>query len=198
MRVAKKLALIAVGYALSVGGGIAAVAVNELLIPDEIKQSSGGMVAFGDMIVLVLVAGVLSLVPTWFLLKLCVEKVPRTLLAAELLIAAIGPASWLAVVYLAAGPGPRSLPHAFSEVLGPFIAFGAIPRMVFGPVLLMIEAATFFLVRERLTRTLLTAAMLMDVIPLSLFALHMAAAGLKFPHLGRRITEIPAITAVRL
>lgn len=198
MRVAKKLALIAVGYALSVGGGIAAVAVNELLIPDEIKQSSGGMVAFGDMIVLVLVAGVLSLVPTWFLLKLCVEKVPRTLLAAELLIAAIGPASWLAVVYLAAGPGSRSLPHAFSEVLGPFIAFGAIPRMVFGPVLLMIEAATFFLVRERLTRTLLTAAMLMDVIPLSLFALHMAAAGLKFPHLGRRITEIPAITAVRL
>jgi len=176
MRVAKKLALIAAGYGLSLGGGIAAVAVNELLIPENIKQTSGGMVAFGDMIVLVLVAGVLSLVPTWFLLKLCIEKSPRTLLAAELLIAASGPASWLTVRWMATGPGPRNLPRAFHEVLGPLIAFGAIPRMVFGPVLLMIEGATFFLVRERLARRLLAAAMLMDVIPLSLFALHMAAA----------------------
>lgn len=176
MRVAKKLALIVVGYGLSVVGGIAAVAVNELLIPDNIKQTSGGMVAFGDMIVFVLAAGFLSLAPTWFLLKLCVEKVPRTLLAAELLIAAIGPASWLAVMWLAAGPNLRSLPQAFAGVLGVIIAFGAIPRMVFGPVLVMIEGATFFLVRERLTRTFLAAAMLMDLIPLSMYAMHMAAA----------------------
>jgi len=126
------------------------------------------------MIVFVLVAGFLSLVPTWFLLKLCLEKAPRTLLAAELLIAASGPASWLAVMSMAPGPSPHSL--VFSEVLGPLIAFGAIPRIVFGPVLLMIEGATFLMARERLTRTLLAAAMLMDVIPLSLFALHMAAA----------------------
>jgi len=50
MGLGKKLALIAAGYALSVGGGLAAVAINELLIPDDIKESSGGMVAFGDMI----------------------------------------------------------------------------------------------------------------------------------------------------
>jgi hypothetical protein len=176
MRVAKKLALIGAGYALSIGGGIAAVAVNELRIADDIKRSSGGMVAFGDMIVFVLAAGIMSLAPTWFLLKLWAKKAPRTLLAAELLIAAIGPASWLAVTWMAAGAGPQSLPQAFSGVIGPFIAFGAIPRMVFGPVLLMIEGVTFFLVRERLTRTLLAAAMLMDIIPLSIFALHMAAA----------------------
>ena len=176
MRVAKKLALIAAGYGISVGGGIAAVAVNELFMPEDIKQSSGGMVAFGDMIVFVLVAGFLSLAPTWFLLKLCVEKAPRTLLAAELVIAATGPASWLAVWWMAAGASPWSLPQAFSAVLGPLIAFGAIPRIVFGPVLVMIEVATFLLARERLARTLLAAAMLMDVIPLSLFALHMAAA----------------------
>jgi len=176
MRVAKKLALIAVGYGLSVGGGIAAVAVNELRIPDDIKQTSGGMVAFGDMIVFVLAAGVLSLAPTWFVLKLCVEKAPRTLLAAELLLAASGPASWLTVRWMAAGASPQSMPQAFSGVLGPFIAFGAIPRMVFGPVLLMIEGATFFLARKRLTRTFLAAAMLMDLIPLSIFALHLAAA----------------------
>lgn len=61
-------------------------------------------------------------------------------------------------------------------MLGPLIAFGAIPRIVFGPVLLMIEAGTFFLVRGRLTRSLLATAMLMDVIPLSIFAMHMALA----------------------
>jgi transposase len=47
MKVTKKLALIAAGYGLSLGGGIAAVAVHELFIPDD---SSGGMDAFGDMI----------------------------------------------------------------------------------------------------------------------------------------------------
>jgi hypothetical protein len=176
MRLKKKLALIAAGYGLSVVGGIAAVAINELLIPDDVKRSSGGMVAFGDMIVFVLGAGVVSLVPTWFLLKLCVEKIPRSLIAAELLIAATGPASWLAVTCMAAGATPHRLSKAFIGVLGPLIAFGAIPRMVFGPVLLMVEGATFFLARERLTRTLLSAAMLMDFIPLSIFALHMAAA----------------------
>ncbi len=178
MTVAKKLALIAAGYGLAAGGGIAAVAVNELLIPDDIQQSSGGMVAFGDMIVFVLAAGVLSLAPTWFLLKLCVEKTPRTLVAAVLLIAVSGPASWLAVRWMATGPNPHphSLPEAFSGVLGLLIAFGAIPRIVFGPVLLMIEGVTFFLVRGLLPRTMLAAAMLLDLIPLSLFALHMAAA----------------------
>ena len=69
MSVAKKLVLIVAGYALAVGGGIAAVGINELLIPDDIKESSGGMVAFGDMIMFVLGTGVMSLAPTWFLLK---------------------------------------------------------------------------------------------------------------------------------
>lgn len=178
MSTAKRVLLIVAGYGLSVGGGLAAVAVNELLIPDEIAQTSPGMVAFGDMILFVLVAGVLSLAPTWFLLKLSVEKAPRVLLAVELLIAAIGPASWLAVTYLAA-PGGASLPNlpqAARELLGLLIGFGAIPRMIFGPVLLVIEGATFFLVRERVARVLLASAMLMDLIPLSMFALHLARA----------------------
>ena len=176
MSTTKRLALIAAGYALSVCGGLAAVAVNEARIADEIKETSGGMVAFGDMVLFMLAAGFFSLVPTWFLLKLFVEKAPRTLVTIELLIAAIGPPSWLGVIYLAGGASPPNPPHqAISELLGLFIAFGAIPRMVLGPVLLVIEGATFFLTRERLTRTLLVGAMLMDLIPLSLFALHMAA-----------------------
>jgi hypothetical protein len=173
---AKKLALIAAGYALAVAGGFGAVAVNELLMPDDIAQTSGGMVAFGDMILFVLVAGFLSVVPTWFLLKLAVARAPRAVLAAALLIAALGPASWLAVIYLAGGASHLDLPRAAWELIGPLIAFIAIPRMVFGPVLLVIEAVAFLLARSRVARTLLAAAMLMDLVPLSLFALHMARA----------------------
>src|SRR5215472_3755448 len=143
MTVAKKLAFIAAGYTLSIFGGLAAVAINEMRIPLDVQQTSGGMVAFGDMIVLVLATGCLSLAPTWFLLKLCIEKVPRILIAVELLVAALGPASWLVVRWMAAGPTPRTLSNAFAQALGLFIAFGAIPRIVFGPVLILIEAATF-------------------------------------------------------
>jgi hypothetical protein len=173
---AKKLALIAAGYALCVAAGLAAVAVNELLMPAEIAQGSPGMVAFGSMILFVLVAGFLGLAPTWFLLKLAIEKAPRALLATVLLVAAIGPASWLAVTYLAGGASPPNPPQATSELLGLLIVFGAIPRMVFGPLLLMIEGAILLLARARVTRALLAAAMLMDVIPLSMFALHLARA----------------------
>jgi hypothetical protein len=99
--IATRLALIAVGYALSIAGGFAAVTVNEAFMPAEIAQTSGGMVAFGDMILFVLVGGLLSLAPTWFLLKLANEQAPRTLVATLLLIAAIGPVSWLATLNLA-------------------------------------------------------------------------------------------------
>jgi len=104
----KTLGLIATGYAFSVGGGITAVAINELRMSEDVAQSSPGMVAFGDMILFVVVAGFLSLVPTWFLLKLLLEKAPRALLAAELLIAAMGPVSWLAMTAMAVTtPGGR-------------------------------------------------------------------------------------------
>ncbi len=176
MSVGKKLVLIALGYVLAIMGGLAAVTVNELLIADDIKETSGGMVAFGDMVLFMLAAGFFSLAPTWFLVKLAVEKAPRVLLAAELLLAAFGPVSWLAVKWIAPGPSPRSVPEAVYGALGAFVAFGAIPRIVLGPVLLAIEAATFFLVRQRLTRVFLAAAMLMDLVPLGIYAWHMFGA----------------------
>ena len=40
----------------------------------------------------------------------------------------------------------------------------------------MIEGVTFFLVREAIARVLLAATMLMDLVPLGMFALHMARA----------------------
>jgi hypothetical protein len=172
---AKQLGLIASGYVLSIAGGIVAVALNEALMPADISESSGGMVAFGDMILFVLATGFCSLLPTWFLLKLAAEKAPRALLAVELLIAATGPASWLAVMHLAVAPVANPA-QTETALLGLFIAFGAIPRIVAGPVLVAIEGVTLFLVRQRVGRALLGAAMLMDLVPLSIFALHMSRA----------------------
>jgi hypothetical protein len=84
--------------------------------------------------------------------------------------------SWLAMVSLAGGPGLPNRPQAVSQLFGLLIAFVAIPRMVFGPVLLVIEGVTFLLVRGRVMRSLLAAAMLMDLVPLGLFALHIVRA----------------------
>ena len=125
-----------------------------------------------------LVAGFLGLVPTWFLMKLLVEKVPRALLATILVVAVTGPLSWLAVITLLGGPDPATSPIAGTPVLGTLIAFVAIPRMVFGPVLIVVEGAGFFLIRERLTRAVLAVAILMDFVPLALYALHVA----RMPH----------------
>ena len=176
MSTAKRLALIAVGYALSVVAGFAAVTVNELRMPADVAQGSPGMVAFGDMILFVLVTGFVGVVPTWFLLRLLIAKAPRALLAIVFLVAALGPMSWLAVRNMAAGLNPPNAPEAVGALLGLFIAFVAIPRMVLGPVVVVIEAATLFLVRGRVTRALLAVAMLMDLVPLGMFALHMLRA----------------------
>ncbi len=173
MSTGKRLGLIAVGYALALVGGLAAVAVNDLRMPADIAQGSPGMVAFGDMILFVLATGFFALLPTWFLLKLCVEKLPCVLLATELVAAALGPASWLSVMYMYGSPPAPNQP-AVGAVLGLLLAFGAIPRIVAGPVLLVIEAMTFLLVRTRVARALLVAAMLMDLVPIGLYALHMA------------------------
>jgi hypothetical protein len=175
MSTAKRLAWIAGGYAFAVGAGFAAVAVNELFMAEDVAQGSPGMVAFGDMILFVLAAGIVGLIPSLFLLKLFVEKAPRTLIAIELLLAALGAASWLAVTSLAGNANPRE-PAAIRQMLGLFIAFIGIPRIVFGPVLLVIEGLTFLLVPLRAARALLALAALMDIIPLGLYALHMARA----------------------
>jgi hypothetical protein len=169
----KKLALIAVGYVLSVVAGVAAVALNELLMPADVAQGSSGMVAFGDLILFVLVSGFFSLVPTWCLLRLSAERAPRTLLAFLLLVAALGPASWLAVTHLGKpGASIAYLPQGMTELLGRFIAFGAFPRIIFGPILFLVEGAAFLLLRGRITRALLAMAMLMDLVPLGMFALN--------------------------
>ncbi len=175
MTTAKKLALIALGYVLALAGGYVAVVINEWRMPAEISQGSPGMVAFGDMILFLLAAGFLGLVPTLLLLKLWVAKAPHSLLAALLLVAAIGPACWLSIPILAGGPPVPHEPTTAWQLLGLFVAFGAIPRIVAGPVLIVIEGVAFFLVRHRVARVLLAAAMLMDFVPLAMFARHIVS-----------------------
>jgi len=63
------------------------------------------MVAFGDMILFVLAAGFFGLAPTWYLLKLSIEKAPRALLAALFLIACLD-----VELAVSAQPGERGPP----------------------------------------------------------------------------------------
>jgi hypothetical protein len=175
----KKLALIAIGYVLSVVVGFVAAAVNEALMPDDVAQGSPGMVAFGGMILFIFVTGFFSLGPTWVLLKLLVAAAPRTLLTSELLIAAMGPVSWLAMTIMAVmtppgGPSLQNVPQGAAQLFGLFLAFGAIPRIVLGPVLVVIEGVSFLLFPGGTARALLVGAMLMDAVPIGLYALHFA------------------------
>jgi hypothetical protein len=172
---AKLLALIAAGYAVAVACGFAAVMLDELSMSVETQHGSPGMVAFGDMVLFVVATGICSLVPTWFLLRLALGRAPRAVLGVLLLLAAIGPASWLALLYMVGTNGPNPAPGG-SAALGIFIAFIGLPRMVAGPVLLAIEGAAIFLMTGRIARGLLGAAMLFDIVPLALFALHLASA----------------------
>jgi hypothetical protein len=173
MSTAKRLAWISGGYALAIVAGFAAVALNELSMSEEASQGSPGMVAFGDVIIFVLAAGVVGLIPTLFLLKLLVEKAPRALILVELVVAALGPLSWLGVWWLASAVPDPSHPRVIWQILGPFIAVIGIPRIVLGPVVVVIEGLTFILIRGRAVRLLLIAAALMDVIPIALYAWHM-------------------------
>jgi hypothetical protein len=178
MSVPKKLALIALGYGLAFVAGFAAITVNDLLMPSDISQGSPGMVAFGDMILFVLVAGFVGLVPTLFLLRLAIHKAPRASLAALVVVALAGPLSWLAMLHVAGGPPPNP-PPPFVRFLGPLIAFGAIPRIVAGPVVVVAEGLAMILVRQRTMRIVLAVAILMDLVPMGLYASHMASTMLR-------------------
>jgi len=179
MSVPKKLALIALGYVLSLVAGCGAVTVNELLMPSDISQGSPGMVAFGDMILFVLVTGFVGLIPTLFLLRLAIDRAPRASLNALILVALAGPLSWLVVRLLAGGPPAAGPPQVIAQLLGPLIAFVAIPRIVAGPVVVVAEGLAMLLVRQRSMRIVLAAAILMDLVPMGIYASRMASAMLR-------------------
>ncbi|WP_374332765.1 hypothetical protein [Aestuariivirga sp.] len=74
---AGKLALIVIGYGLAVVAGILAVMANEMTVPADVSQASGGMVAFGDLVLFFAVTLVAALIPSWFLLRMLLNRTPR-------------------------------------------------------------------------------------------------------------------------
>ena len=80
----------------------------------------------------------------------------------------------MAVMTLPGGPSLQNVPQGAAQVFGLFLAFCAIPRIVLGPVLVVIEGVTFLLFRGGVARALLAGAILMDVVPIGLYALHFA------------------------
>jgi hypothetical protein len=64
MSVWAKAGLVSVGYVLACLAAGGAVYVNGWLTPDAVKQASGGMSAFGDLILLMGTFGFCALLPT--------------------------------------------------------------------------------------------------------------------------------------
>jgi hypothetical protein len=57
------------GYALAVAGGCGAVWLAELARDPRVADASSGMYAFGDLLQFLLVTGLLSLAPTWLVIR---------------------------------------------------------------------------------------------------------------------------------
>jgi hypothetical protein len=64
-------------------------------------------------------------------------------------------------------------PQAINQLIGVWLAFGAIPRIVAGPVIIVAEALAMLLVWGRGIRVILAVAILMDLVPMGIYALHM-------------------------
>lgn len=161
-----KLTLIAGGYVIAIVLGIAVVVVHAWLLPAEVIDQSGGMVAFGEMSLFVLAAGFASVVPTWFLLKLLADRAPRLLLSMLVVVAILGPSSWLLVI----------LPEAVTHIFGLLVPLVAIPRIMAAPVVLVVGAIAMHLLSSPRSRAIIAGAMLLDIVPLALFAWHLARA----------------------
>jgi hypothetical protein len=94
-------------------------------------------------------------------------------LAALFVLATTGPVSWILTLSISADPRGGG-PSQDSDVwLGLLVAFWAIPRIVLGPLIVLVETATCFLARDQSARLLLAAMILMDIIPLGLFLRHL-------------------------
>ena len=123
MGTAKKLSLIAGSYLVAAAAGAAAVLLNRLFTAGD----DSGMAAFSDLVLFILVAGLLSLPPTWTLLRRFAERSPRAPLVVVLFVALSGPASWLAASWTPGSDGATAPLHA---AFGLAIVFGAIPRKI--------------------------------------------------------------------
>ncbi|MFO1148288.1 MAG: hypothetical protein U1E62_07920 [Alsobacter sp.] len=173
MRPPVLLLAIAAGYVLAALGGLAAVAINGWMTPAEASRQSGGMVAFGDLVLFVGVAGLASLAPTWFLLALMSRTAPRLTLGLFLLAAALGPVCWGLLALPAPGASSSGAWSRSDEAFSWFVGYVALPRIAAGPILVALEAAALLVFKTPSARAALVLAMLMDVVPWLILAAHL-------------------------
>lgn len=103
------VALALAGYALAVAGGCGSVWLAGLARDPRVVDASSGMYAFGDLLHFLLVAGLLSLVPTWLVIRALRRSPPAQGLVGTVLLlwAASGTAALLGFLVtgrLADGP----------------------------------------------------------------------------------------------
>ena len=119
-----KLGLVLGGYALALAAAFAVSAVSALLAPNDPAQASGGMQAFGDLILFVGVFGVLALVPTalalWFL-----RAFPTFWLALSI----------AALALAATGPIAAAMIQRMDQLAGVLVAFLGLLRVLAAPLL---------------------------------------------------------------
>lgn len=167
---AKRLCLIAAGYAAAAVITAFLVWVRYLFINPADVNASSGMYAGGDLVMFVLICGTLSLGPTFFLLRFLNEQYPRTLAAFLLAFSATGPIS-LGLLQLLTSGAPR-FPGALDKFLGLAMLFLIFPRVVAIPVVWLGLGIALLLAREKLTRALLVCALALETLPLALIILH--------------------------
>ena len=107
--VARLVVLAVVGYALAVAGGCGSVWLANLARDPRVVDASSGMYAFGDLLHFLIVAGLLSLGPSWLLLRAIRRSPPsQGLVGSALLLWAAGGSAALAGFFasgrLAEGP----------------------------------------------------------------------------------------------
>ena len=165
----RQLAWISAGYAAALAAAALSVWVRNLFVSPADQLAMSGMLAAGDSIQFVLVAGALGLVPTFFLLRLLAQGWPRALAWALLAVAATGPLGWLVMAGLVKFP---VMPRALSELVGLALVLLVFPRAVASPVVFAALALALVLARDRRSRALLTVALSLEGVPLALVALH--------------------------
>lgn len=168
MSTRRQLGLIAFGYLLAAGAGVAAVSIRYWFADPADVAASSGMYAAGDMMMFLLVAGGLALVPTAWLLWLTTRAWPRVVAAGLFVLSLTGPLAWWVM------SSPDNLRGATWPMLGLLVAFVVFPRVIVSPVACLVLFVALALAREMRTRALLAAALLIEATPVLMFAWHMA------------------------
>jgi hypothetical protein len=173
---ARRFGWIAAGFLGAFAAAAFAVQARYWFIDPKDVDASSGMYAAGDLIGFVLIAGTLSLVPGFFLVRLMVERYSRLLVRLLFAMSVTGPICWLLFLNAADRSTTAHLPQLVNELYGLSLVLVIGPRIVASPIAFLIVAIALFFVRERKSRLLLSCGLVLEGVPLLLLALHFARA----------------------